>query len=332
MSARHGALCTMLFFLLLAGGARGDAAGIAVELFTQGKQLMSAGDYVEARVKLAESARLDPKVGTLASLAVCEERLGHLAEAHARWQQARTLATATNDARRPLTETELARVDKLVPKLTIEVRGASPPGLIIKADDLDVGPGMLRTQLPVNPGGHTISATAPGMRPWSTQVQTAADGKVTSVVVGPLEQAPTTGTTSMPESRAPTEAPLPQPPEAGGESRGWRSQRLVGIVVTGAGAAGLAVGGAFALRAIALKKDRSTYCDANNVCSDPQGVTLDHDARTAATTSTIAMAVGGAVAIGGVVLIVTAPRGAPAVTIGAGFQPGGTEFNIAGRW
>jgi hypothetical protein len=332
MKARYGALCATLFFMLLAGSARGDAAGMAIELFTQGKQLMGVGDYTEARVRLAESARLDPKVGTLASLAVCEERLGHLAEAHARWQQARTLAMATNDARRPLTENELARIDRLVPKLSIEVRGGSPPGLLIKADDLDVGPGMLRTPLPVNPGAHTISATAPGKRPWSTQVQTEADGKVTPVVVGPLEDALATAAPTGPAREAPPEAPLPPPPGGGEGSHGWRSQRLFGIVVTGVGAAGLAVGGAFGFRAIALKKDRSTYCDANNVCSDPQGLTLDHDARTAATTSTITMAAGGAVAVGGLVLILTAPHGAPPVTVGASFQRGGAEFNMAGRW
>lgn len=165
MNARRGALYTMLLVMLAAGSARADAAGIAIELFTQGKQLMSAGDYAEARVKLRESARLDPKVGTLASLAVCEERLGHLADAHARWQQARTLATATNDARRPLTESELARVDRLVPKLLIEVHGAAPQGLLIKADDLDVGPGMLGTALPVNPGDHSITGFGTGQAP-----------------------------------------------------------------------------------------------------------------------------------------------------------------------
>jgi hypothetical protein len=331
MRARLCALFAVLFLSLGAGSARADAAGIAIELFTQGKQLMNAGDYAEARVRLIESARLDPKVGTLASLAVCEERLGHLAEARARWLQARTLAAATNDARRPLTEAELARVDRLVPKLTIEVRGAAPQGLVIKADDLEVGPGMLGTPLPVNPGDHTISAVANGKRPWSSQVHTNADGKVTKIAVGPFEDAPEVSGT--PGSATPTHSgasiPLPGGKTEGG---GWRSQRTVGVVVTGVGIAGLAVGGAFGLRAIALKKDRSTYCDTDNVCTDPQGVALDHDARTAATASTIAMVVGGAVAAGGLVLVFLAPHGAPSVTVGAGFQPGGAEFRMAARW
>jgi hypothetical protein len=332
MRARLCALLTVLLLSLGAGRAHADAAGIAIELFTQGKQLMNAGDYAEARVRLIESARLDPKVGTLASLAVCEERLGHLAEARARWLQARTLAAATNDARRPLTETELARVDRVVPKLNIEVRGAPPQGLVIKADDLEVGPGMLGTPLPVNPGDHTISAVANGKRPWSSKVHTDADGKVTKVAVGPFEDAPeVSGTAGEGTRKAGSggNAPLPSAKTEGG---GWRSQRTIGVVVTGVGIAGLAVGGAFGLRAIALKKDRSSFCDADNVCSDPQGVALDHDARTAATASTISMAVGGAVAAGGLVLVFLAPHASSSVTIGAGFQPGGAEFRMAARW
>ncbi len=330
MRARQSALCTFLFLFLAAGTARADAAGIAIELFTQGKQLMNAGDYAEARVRLKESARLDPKVGTLASLAVCEERLGHLADAHARWQQARTLATATNDPRRPLTESELARIDRVVPKLTINVRGPSASGLIIKADDLEVGPGVLGTALPVNPGDHTVSATAPGKRPWSTQVHTDADGKTIVVDVGPLEDAPASGddgaTTSHAFSVSPTE-PLPlQTPS------GWRAQRTVGIVVTGVGAAGLVLGGVSGLQTLLLKNDRNKFCDANNVCTSQQGVSDDRSARNWANVSTIALAVGGAITAGGIALILTAPRGAPAVTVGADLQPGGAEFKVAGRW
>jgi hypothetical protein len=44
------------------------------------------------------------------------------------------------------------------------------------------------------------------------------------------------------------------------------------------------------------------------------------------------MAVGGAVAVGGLVLVFTAPHGAPPITVGAGLQPGGAELRMAGRW
>jgi hypothetical protein len=278
-----------------------------------------------------ESARLDPKVGTLASLAVCEERLGHLAEAHARWQQARALATATNDARRPLTESEIARLDRSVPKLSIELRGPRPPGLVLKADELEVGPGMLKAPLPVDPGEHTVSAAAPGKKPWSQQVHTEADGKVTVVAVGPLEDAPATAGPAEGAGGAGT-AGATEKPAGGSAGGGPSSQRTTGIVVTGIGVAGLAVGGAFGVQALHLKSERSKFCDANNVCTSGQGLTLDHDARTAATVSTIAMVAGGVVAAGGLVLVLTAPRRSPAPTVGVAFQPGGAQLTMEGRW
>jgi hypothetical protein len=329
MTARRAAFTTTLLLVLAAGAARADGAGMAIELFTQGKQLMNAGDFAEARVRLIESARLDPKVGTLASLAVCEEKLGHLAEAHARWQQARALATATNDARRPLTESEIARIDRSVPKLSIEVRGGSPPGLTIKADDLDVGPGMLKAPLPVDPGDHTVSAVAPGKLPWSQKVHTEADGKVTVVVVGPLQDAPSAGPGEG-AGGAGTGAGR-EGAAAGGGGGGWRGQRTTGVVVTGLGVAGLAVGGAFGVQTLVLKNQRGKFCDANNVCTS-SGVNLDHDARTAATVSTIAMVAGGVVAAGGLVLVLTAPGHAAPVSVGAGFQPGGAQFTMEGEW
>jgi hypothetical protein len=67
-------------------------------------------------------------------------------------------------------------------------------------------------------------------------------------------------------------------------------------------------------------------------------VSLDHDARTAAMVSTIAMVAGGVVAAGGLVLVLTAPgHTAPAsgkaqVTVGAGFQPGGAQFTMGAEW
>jgi hypothetical protein len=325
---------------LVSSVARGDAGDIAIELFSQAKQLMSAGDFAAARTRLAESVRLEPKVGTLASLAVCEERLGHLAEAHARWEQTRALAVATNDARRSLAEAALARVDKLVPKLSLELRGESPVGLRITTDDVEVGAGVLGTPLPVNPGVHAISATAPGKRKWSTTVPTEADGKVTVVPVGPLEDAAggNEPPTEARASQAPSQTPHPLPVTGGADStprsaatRGY-TQRVAGVVIAGVGVAGLVVGGVFGVHTIDLKNERNAFCGADNVCTE-QGVSLDHQARTSATVSTVSMVAGGVLAAGGVVLAIAAPReAAPAVTIGASLRGDAAQLAIAGRW
>ena len=342
MRAAAGLLAA-LFLSLAAAVARGDAGDMAIELFAQGKQLMATGDYSGARSRLVESVRLEPKVGTLASLAVCEERLGRLAEAHARWEQARALAVATSDPRKSLAEGELARVDKLVPKLRLEFEGESPQGLRITADDVEVGVGVLGTPLPVNAGVHAISATAPGKRPWSTAVRADADGKVTVVRVGPLEDAPPapsppTGsdTPAVPADARATLPPSPpgshQTAPGNASGNGWSALKVTGVVVAGMGVAGLAVGGAFGVRTIDLKNQRSQFCNSDNACTDPQGVSLDHDARTAATISTVSMIAGGALAVGGLVLVLAAPRAAHAVTVGAWVQGDVAGLTVAGRW
>jgi hypothetical protein len=324
--------------------ALADAADLAIELFFQGKNLMNAGDYAGARAKLMESARLDPKVGTVASLAVCEERLGHVAEARARWLQARTLALATGDSRRPLTEGELARVDRLVPKLSLDLRGVSPPGMRIEIDGVEVGAGGLGTPLPVDPGEHTVSATAPGKQAWSTKVRTQADGNVTTVSVGPLDDAPaTTPAAPTPEAAPPpVTSPIlqgtPAPartvaiaPEAGSSLGG---QATAGLLVGGTGVVGLLTGLAFGVQTIVLKNERSGYCDASNVCATQHGVELDQDARTAATISTVLVAAGGAVAAGGLVIFFTSPRGgkAPMVRVGTDVWGAGAKMTAVAEW
>ncbi|HEV3189820.1 MAG TPA: hypothetical protein VGY54_04945 [Polyangiaceae bacterium] len=339
----HG---VVLWLTLLASRAHADGTSVALELFAQGKELMNAGDCTSARLRFMESARLDARVGTVASLAVCEEQLGHLVEAQARWLQARTLAIATNDVRRPIAERELARVDGVVPRLRIGLRGPRPAGLVIKADDVEVTPSMLDTALAVDAGTHAIRATAPGKRPWSTEVRTSADGKVTDLVVGPLEgEGPVEARRVDVDSaqRAPTAEPMPVTRLDGvadstprrfasvPASSGWREQRTFGVLLTGTGVAILAVGGTFGLRTIALKGERNGLCDARNAC-DPQGIHLDRDARSAATVSNIAMAVGAAVAAGGIVIVVTAPHAARSGFVGVIAQPGGAELQWTGSW
>jgi hypothetical protein len=106
---------------------------------------------------------------------------------------------------------------------------------------------------------------------------------------------------------------------------GWDAQRPVGIVVAGVGAVAVGVGGAFGLRTIVLKNDRGAYCDGNNVC-DPQGMQLDHDARTASTISTIATLGGVVLLAGGIALVLTSPDHSAHVSVGLG------SAQVSGSW
>jgi hypothetical protein len=317
-----------------AGRAHADASGIAMQLFNEGRALMNGGDCERARAKFVESARLDPKVGTLASLAQCEEQLHHLVQARARWQQARELAIAGHDPRRTLTEQEIARLDMMVPRLRIVLAGTPmAPGLAVRVDDVDVTSDMLERPFAVDPGRHAVTATLAGKRPWATSVRAEADGRVTEVVVGPLvDEISSTSSRPSPAAPAPlgtrtdTEGPpTPQEPAA----RGWGAQRTVGLLVTGLGGAGLAVGLALGTRTLVLKQARSHYCDPGNVC-DAEGVSIDQQARTAATASTITVVAGAAVLAAGVVLVLTAPSNP--VRVGVSLDPGGAGLRVGGQW
>jgi hypothetical protein len=108
---------------------------------------------------------------------------------------------------------------------------------------------------------------------------------------------------------------------------------VTALVVGGVGVAGLVVGGVFGIRTIDLKNQRGQYCDANNVCNNQQGVSLDRDARTSATVSTVSFIAGGLLAAGGVVLVLTAPRAAaPSVTVGATMQTDAAQLTVTGQW
>src|SRR5689334_6484425 len=58
-----------------------DAMALAERFFEQGRAAMARGNFADACVAFEKSARLDPAVGTLANLAMCQERLGRTAEA-----------------------------------------------------------------------------------------------------------------------------------------------------------------------------------------------------------------------------------------------------------
>jgi hypothetical protein len=137
----------------------------------------------------------------------------------------------------------------------------------------------------------------------------------------------------MPQ-QAPAAAPQQQPgppPAADTAPQGstGSTQKILGWTSLGLGAVGLGVGTVFLIQRQSKLNDRDTICPDMVLCTDEeiaQNDTLTDEARTASTIGTIGLAAGGVLAVTGVVLLLTAPKGKPKESValvpvvGPGFQ------------
>jgi hypothetical protein len=277
------------------------AAAAAQALFEEGTRLLQAGQATDACPKLEESQRLDPAPGTLFHLSDCYERTGRTASA---WAGFLAVAGAARAAGREQHEAAARkRASALEPRLvrlTIVVRAAAS-GLQLTRNGEVIGRGSWDAAVPIDPGRHTIRATAPGRRAWVTTVDTRSEAPAFTVEVPPL-----------PRDAAPATAP---PPPRDGDGSDGSVHRTVGIVAAGVGVVGIGIGSFLGLRAISLNDDAGPHCPGDNLCTE-DGVALRDQAFDTGTASTVAFAVAVPLLAAGVVLWVTAPRRAPRTTGG----------------
>jgi hypothetical protein len=301
--------------------AQATDRALAEELFRQGQTLMEAKRYSEACPKFVESQRLDPGTGTLLNLAACHEGEGKLASAWTEYSEVVTLATRDNRPDRVSYAEE--RLKAIEPKLSRLTVGVSPesdvPALVIKLDGAVVGRPALGVAVPVDPGTHTVEASAPGKRPWRATIDISSGPSSKSVVVPALTDAP----------RAPAQAAGTQPaPDQRSDDAG-STQRIVAYTLGGAGIVGIGIGSAFGLSAMS-KNDESNRegCDGNE-CT-PAAAEIRKDAQSAGTASTVAFAVGGALLAAGVVVFFTSASSENESKIGLSLGPGSVA--VGGSW
>ena len=164
--------CAVLWALWLHIAAA-HADPIAESLFTDAKALMDDGNYAEACPKLEASQKRDPRSGTLIRLGYCHEQLGKTATAWAEYRQAIALA---NQEKRPEFADKAAKfAERVAPKLSrLTVVATSPQTsgaeLDVKLDGESLDPGSFNVAVPVDPGTHEISASAPGFSSWSQKL------------------------------------------------------------------------------------------------------------------------------------------------------------------
>lgn len=308
-----------------------SAKASAEALFAEGRRLMGEGKLDEACPKFADSQKLDPSSGTLLNLASCYEKQGRNASAWAVYLEASALAASTQRADHiPVAQKHAAALLPLLAKVTVTV--AKPvPGLEIRRDGVPVARGEWGLAIPVDPGSHTYVASAEGFRSASvplTVPPTPEGGAAPALSVSiPELQALPPEPAKPPVEVVPVGPPTPAP-------SGWHPRRTLGLVLGGVGVAGFAVAGGLAALA------KSTYNTSLGNCApmDPSrcslaGFNQRNDALTQGNIATVAVSIGGAAAVAGIVLFATAPAAAegprsPSVSVET--TPGG--LRVSGRW
>jgi tetratricopeptide (TPR) repeat protein len=290
-----------LSLLLLAATARADDRAIAEQAFEQGRELMAAGRYAEACQKFEAAAGLSPTAGVRLNLAECYTRLGRLASAWAKADEALAIAERASDA----AAADLARRQKaaLGPRLSHLIvsvdAGPAPPKVTLDGKPLPEG--VWGTSLPVDPGDHAVVARRASGETWSRTVTVGEEGGSASVTV-PAAQG----------LRARAE-------EGPQDGRGWSSTRTLALVSGGLGVVGLGIGAGFALDAAAKKSQYEQHQQAGR-CVDTQCVTISQGAVASATVSTVAFTAGAVLSAAGVTLWLLSPSAGPA-SASLGFAP-----------
>jgi hypothetical protein len=273
--------------------ARADDPGAAEVLFKDARVLMDKGDRARACPMFAESYRLDPAPGTLLNIAECHRLDGKTATAWGEFVAAAREFRRRDDERRASFADDQAK--KLEPQLAYVrfAMDAPPEGLTFERDGVSATQGSLGVKLPIDPGAHTVTVTAPGKKP-ATITFEATPKSTADVALPALEDAP-------------EEPVAPTPGEAGLHPRA-----VAGFVVGGGGLALAAVGGVMGVLTAVEKGNLDASCRER-----PDGTKFGCDAEVLdranlfANLSNVFLAAG-AVAFGtGLVLVLTAPDGAP---------------------
>ena len=283
--------------LLLSATASAQDIASAEALFEKGKTDMLAGRYETGCKAIGESQRLDPRPGTLFTLATCERLWGHIATAVSRYGDYIAVYERLPPEKKadPI---QLGRFkeatewrEKLlpeVPQLTLSLPEGAPPGTVVKRDGEVVGPASLGVGLPVDPGEHTLTTQVPGSAAHEQRI-TMARGEKKQVA---LEL-------------------LAAPAEPGSTGSGGR--RVATYVLGGVGVAGLVAGGILGGLALGQKGTAGDHCGAaigqeDPTACDQTGLDAVDSGRGLGHGSTVGLAVGGAALGAALILFFTEPK------------------------
>jgi tetratricopeptide (TPR) repeat protein len=298
-----------LSLALVSIDARADDEHIkhADQLFREGQRLLKQGKLEPACAAFAESQQLDPALGTLLNLADCHAQQRRFATARAEFEEAaQRAAQAGQRERESFAKEQLKQLDPLLSYVTIRFDG---PASSVAIDGKEAS---ASEPIPLDPGPHEFRFAAPARMPRTVRFEVANGPSAQTLDAPHLE----------PQAQA---APHP---EAQATPKRDDTRRTAALAIAAGGGVALLVGAYFGLHAASKKSDADAHC--NGHFCDADGLSLQDDAHSAATLSTIAFGLG-IVAVGvGAYLYYSTPKGAHAALLTLAPTPGGARFEA--RW
>jgi hypothetical protein len=336
--------CIAGWLLLAALVAHGGAAtaqsnsGAAQSLFEEGVRLMKEKKYAEACPKLAESHKLEPGGGTVFNLAICLEEEGKLASAYVAYDEALARAKKDNNAKRQQIVEQ--RMTALKPRLSKVMISVTKPRADVKVDvrfdGTPLGEQAWGVAFPTDAGVHTLSAEAPGYKPWKSDVKVEIAGKQYDLFVPALEKDPdavatnaTSNTPAVPQEQKPasTGSVDTSTVQVAPEGRGALPWILVGT-----GVALVGTGAITGILAFSKHSDSDAECP-NDRCT-AKGVDAENQANTFAWISNITLPLGVIAGAAGAYLFIRKPSSlsSPSASASARVRPTPTGLVIDGTF
>jgi len=285
----------------------------ADQLFAEGKALFDS-NLPEACKKFDESLQENPAaIGTLLNVALCDEKLGKVATAVARFSEARVRAKEQGLPEHiHAAEEHIAALTPSIPHLTITLTEHLPETKILLDDTLLALDAL--ANVPLDPGDRVIVVSAPARLPYRAKLVVAL-GEHLDVVVPALAKSVTIKS----------------------------SQLLIGQITTLAGAAAAGTGLGIGLYARHLYRQQfddgrcTSDQDKGNRCS-AEGQKQTNRAHTYGNVGTVVGVAGVLVAGAGAYLWFRSPKstppdtGAPKLTIVPQLSPDGLGVVATGRF
>lgn len=294
---------------LHAQGLNADKAA-AQSLLEEARRLVDQRHYATACVKLERSHALDPAPTTLLTLADCYEKIGRTASAWSTFRETAAAARRMSDPERERVARERAKeLQSSLSYLTVITWKGQDIG--VARDGSPIDSALIGTAIPIDPGSHSIVASAPGKRSWSTTVDVREHSDRVTVSVPILAEEPAAGgsidNSQLTAASAPRTDDYPMPEASGGGG----VQRAFAIVAAAIGVAGVATGTVFGLKAGSTMNEAKSQCAAPGFkypshCSE-SSVRLSEEAVQSGQISTVGFIAGGAGVAAFALLWLTAP-------------------------